>query len=526
MLECPSCKKSTNINKVEWKFTRWVFRGNCPQCKAEDVEFKVVDKTIRNRKKIKLVRWNPTNISIDYNAITGTSSYIYQIPNREKKAIASGKKGYIDTIPWVFVEAVKEQKNVELESENLFHFKRASVSDSDMGWGMPVILPVIKDAYYLQVLRKGQEAIALEHIVPLRILFPQQNSDTSPYVSLDLSSWRKKVENEIKAWRQDPNRVSVMPVPVGIENMGGDARALMITNEIKLTQQEIAGGLGVPIEMIFGGLNWSGSSVSLRILENHFLTIIEFHNEFLDWLTTRLSRFFRLPKVNVRQGKFKMADDIQYKQLMMQMQQAGNLSSTTLLAEHDIDFVDEQELIKQEQQAKNQILGITQIQNAELQGQLGVIQARYNAIAQGEAQKIMMAIQKEMAPEGMPAPGSAEEGAVANDEAAAAGQPQAVPAPSGGVPTAQEDMAMQPEAQMTIPQMVEQYVQQLMSMPPDQREAFLQRMEAQPEGAMPELAAAIRQRIKEIEGQQKGDSNKTMRPLPEQRAPRRTNSPV
>jgi len=537
MLECPSCKKKTNVKKMDWKFTRWAFRGNCPKCKAADVEFKVVDKTIKNRKQVRLVRWNPQNISIDYNAITGESNYIYQTPNREKKNIMAGKKGYVDTVPWVFVEAAKAGKNVELESENLFHFKRASISDSDMGWGMPIVMPVIKDAYYLQVLRKGQEAIAVEHIVPLRILFPQHNADTSPYVSMDLGSWRKKVEAQLQAWRQDPNHVSIMPVPVGIENMGGDARALMITQEIKLVQQEIAGGMGVPVEMIFGGLNWSGSSVSLRILENHFLTIIEFHNEFLDWITTRLSRFFKLPKVHVRQGKFKMADDIQYKQLMLQMQQAGNISSTTMLAEHDVDFMQEQELIKKEQQAKNTILGVTQIQNAEIQGQLGIISAKYGAIAQGEAQKIMASIQGELGmnpgdPNAQGGQAPAEQGGQASAGQAQGGQTEPTPdsgpkpAPSGGAPTAQEDTAMQPQSQMTIPQMVEHYVQQLMSMPPDQRETLLQRMEAQKDGNMPELAAAIRKRIKEVESQQGAETKKTMRPLPEQRAPRRTNSPV
>jgi len=943
MLECPVCGKKTNVKKVQWKFTRWKFRGNCPACRAEDQEFKVVDKTIKNRKQVKLVRWNPMNISIDFNTITGKSTYIYQIPNREKNNIMAGKEGYIDTVPWVFVEAVKEGKNVELETENLFHFKRASISDSDMGWGMPIILPVIKLAYYLQVLRKGQECvspsslletehglvaadnvsvgdmvrthlgrwrrvkakwyrdardgemgrkitvtglrpfsatyspqhpmisimrnqanlrsdtkleqrsskilrnphlfeeaacpakdisvgsyllyprylpdgvdsidvakysgmtrtddyvysscsevtaqrfealergehiphdspgrvakrlfrdekspmrmkrhirvsedlayvlgwyvgdgscgarclsfslgdkddpvplmdalrrvfgkepavysssssdrcfkievhdvmakkfvkglipgtarnkrvpeeilnssnqirlaflkglfeadgcvddrratlassskdlsydtyrmlmhlgcistvqkhsvpestladgrkirtstsyhtcacnrsrdrlvalwgdtdapevksgksgffwkdyfatrvcdieekkekayidfsidedatfcmpgsavkncIAIGHIVPLRILFPQHNADTSPYVSVDLGSWRKKVEAEIMAWRQDPNRVSVMPVPVGVENLGGDARALMITNEIKLTEQEMAGGMGVPIEMIFGGMNWSGSSISLRILENHFLTIIEFHNEFFEWLTTRLSRFFKLPKVKVRQGKFKMADDVQYKQLMLNMQQAGNVSSTTMLEEHDLQFTDEQELIKKEQQTKNHVLGMTQIQNAEIQGQLSVIQAKYSAIAQMEAQKIMQSMQSEMAPQ----PGM--EGA----QPGPGGQGEAQPAPSGGPPAPEEDNAMQANQNMlTIPQMVEQYTQQLLAMPPEHREMYLQRMDK----SMPQLAIAIRQRMTEIESTRAKQDEGSMEPLPEQRAPRRANSPV
>ena len=95
-------------------------------------------------------------------------------------------------------------------------FMASPFGEADVGRLSAMGVPVIKIAYYLQVLRKGQEAIALDHVVPLRILFPQSNADTSPYVSVDLSTWRKKVEYEIRMWRQDPNRVSIMPVPVGI----------------------------------------------------------------------------------------------------------------------------------------------------------------------------------------------------------------------------------------------------------------------------------------------------------------------
>jgi hypothetical protein len=233
------------------------------------------------------------------------------------------------------------------------------------------------------------------------------------------------------------------------------------------------------------------------------LTIIEFHEEFLQWLMIRMSRFFKLPQVTIRQASFKMADDIQHKQLMLQMQQAGNLSSTTMLNEHDYQFIDEQELIKKEQQAKNEILGLTQLQNAEIQGQLGIIQAKYNAMAQMEAQKIIQTYQ---------------EAGIGMQEQQQPGQPQ----PSGGPPAEGEAPPAEAPGAPTIPEMVARYAEQMASMSPEQREAILQRMEAQKEGAMPQLAAAIRDQLAQMEQGGEGD----MRPLPEQRPPRRANSPV
>ena len=185
-LECPACQKKFIIGKVQWKWKNFKFLGNCPGCKRERVEFKVVDIPIKNRSLISLARWNPLNIDIDYNALTGKSTYIYHIIGKDRKAIMLGKKDYLESTPWLFIEAVKDNRDIILEPSNLFHFRRPTISDADMGWGMPVVMPVIKDAYYSQILRKGQEAIANEHIVPLRILFPPANADVSPYVTANL----------------------------------------------------------------------------------------------------------------------------------------------------------------------------------------------------------------------------------------------------------------------------------------------------------------------------------------------------
>jgi hypothetical protein len=69
--------------------------------------------------------------------------------------------------------------------------------------------------------------------------------------------------------------------------------------------------------------------------------------------------------------------------------------------------------------------------------------------------------------------------------------------------------------QMTVPQMVQSYAQQIMAMPPEQQQSLLAQMEGG-EGQMPQLAAAVKQFIAQA---QKPAVN--MKPLPEQKPPRR-----
>lgn len=530
-LECPACKKKTAISKFQWgkgslEWKRMTFLGKCPKCKREEQTFKVVDIPVRNRSRVKIIRWCPMHIDIKYNPLTGHSTYIYHIMGQERKKIQVGDPETLETTPWVFIDAVKNNRDVQLEDSNLFHFKRPCISDEDMGWGMPLILPAIKDAYYSQIMKKGQEAVMQEHIVPMRVLYPTETGTVSPFVSANLGTWRAKVEDELRKWRQDPNYVSIMPLPVGVENIGGDAKALLITPELQFNRQLVAESVGVPLEFLAGGLTYSGGSVSLRILENHFLTTFEFHNEFLRWMVTKLSRHLKLPEIRCRQSKFKMADDMQAKQIILQLQQLGKVSPTTLLNELDLNFNEEQQQLKEDNQLTNMIMGMTGIQNAESQGQMGLIAAKYQALAQVEAQRIMMEAQQAGVvppPPEAGAPGGGPPGAGGKPKGGAK-QPSSKPQPSGGPPQAESDPAGQQQANpMTIPEMVATYGDQLMAMPPEQAEALLRQMEAG-QGAMPELAKALRNHMakaKKVAGGGDATGAVDMRPLPEQKPPRR-----
>jgi hypothetical protein len=486
----------------------------------------------------RMVRWNPFNVSIDHNTITDEREYWYRISNKDRKSIVKGKKSWIERTPWIFIEAVKKNKQIKLDTKNLYHMKRPTIADNDMSWGMPIILPVIKDAYWLQILRKANEAISLEHIVPWRILFPAANAEVSPYVSQNLSTWKSKVEVEVKRWRQDPNHISIMPIPIGTQNFGGDAKLLQVWQEEKVLQQQIAGGIGVPIELVFGGLSWSGSSVSLRILENHFIRDREEIDGFLNqFLIPNLQRYFRLTKIEVKQKNFKMADDVQQKQLLMQMVQMGKVSDTTMMEENDLDFQQEATRRMQEQNIQVENQRKTMIQQAELQGAVAVLTARFQATAQAEGMKV----QQQLMPQPMMQPGmeqgappgqGMEQGGAPGGGGMPPGQGAAQAAPPGQpggqpMPMAQGGLVMPSNGNGNDPKgfaakqanlgVVKSMVGGIQRMDEPAREMLLSGFEVQ----NPALAKMIRAELKK-----NGKPSIDMRPLPEKNPPRRATGPI
>ena len=179
-LKCTNCGFSERADKIKnhYVFTNHEFRLNCPQC-FHVGSAEVRQQFLKNASGIKLLRWNPEDIEIDYNQATGNTTYYYSIPQSIRSDITVGKKDVVADIPQIFIQAVKENKGIVLNSSKLFHLKRPSLATTDRGWGIPLLLPVLKDSFYLQVMKKAQESILLEHIIPLRTIFPQAATGSS-----------------------------------------------------------------------------------------------------------------------------------------------------------------------------------------------------------------------------------------------------------------------------------------------------------------------------------------------------------
>ena len=182
-LSCRSCSFQEQAKKIRdrWVFTNFEFRLTCPQCGVVAAAT-VKDVYVKDASGIKLIRWNPEDVEITYNDLTGNYTYFYTIPGPLRNDIVIGKKDTVEQVPQIFIQALRQQKGVVFSKDMLFHMRRPTLANQDRGWGMPLLLPVLKDAFYLQVMKKAQEAILLEHIVPLRVLFPQAGSGSSdPY---------------------------------------------------------------------------------------------------------------------------------------------------------------------------------------------------------------------------------------------------------------------------------------------------------------------------------------------------------
>jgi len=351
-LKCPHCGKQTNIEHVPYRFKYkgLAFVYECKKCK-NTVNGKVVDRRVTDPNKINIIRWDPKQMDIDYNPITGESVYYYSIPPTIRSRIQQGNKLLLNTLPLSFIKAARDNKMFKFRPGYIYHMKVAPPAGIDQQWGFPPLTSAMKLFFYAAVLRKANEAIALDHLVPFRIVFPKQTSaNADPIQTIALSTLFEQFKSGIKRWRQDPLTIMHSPVPIDTAQFGGDGRALLTLGEVKEAEDGIIAAMGIPREFIYGGLSFTGSAITLRMLENQLLTYTSELNELLQWITTRTTKILGWKSVDVELTEFKLIDDVQQKQLMIQLNQNGQMISNTTIAElNDFDLKKERERRMQEQ---------------------------------------------------------------------------------------------------------------------------------------------------------------------------------
>ena len=383
-LKCSKCQFKQVASAIDFKYNpnKSSFKHTCNNCGFTG-ESIVVDKLQISPEKINIVRWDPKLIQISYNSVTGESEYYLQVASELKSKVMAGDKNLITTLPKPILETISKGELFKFNKDEIFHMRADAPAGVQSGWGYPPLVACMPLFYHASVLRKANESIALERIVPMRVMHPQAISgNADPILSLSMGKFMSEVEDNISKWRRDPNHIMMSPVAVGVSQVGGEGRALMVNAEIQQAEDNIIAAMGFPKEFVYGGLSYTGSSVTLRMLENQLESSVFQITQLLRWLTSKMGKFLGWDSCQVGLGDFKMIDDVSQKQLVMQLFQMGMVSKTTVAEAHGIDISEEREKIKQENLTDARFQKELELDMMDLQKDLSQ-QARQMAAEQG-----------------------------------------------------------------------------------------------------------------------------------------------
>lgn len=328
---CPHCKTLFGSENSSFlKFKNYKFIGTCANCQQHGT-FVLNDTKGQAIEDMNIIVWDPLNITVNHNPITGKSDYYYSIPNDVKRRVLEGDRLLIDSLPWEFIEAVRDNKDFKFDRDRIFHLKNVDMGFSIGGVAVPPLVSHFSLVFYQATLRRANESIASDFMAPMRVIFPQaQSTNSDPVVAISMRHFVAKMEEAFVRHKQDNSSVLISPVPVGYQPISGEGKTLLVNQEISQAEESLLLSMGVSRELLSGTTNWTSSTVGLRMLKNTLDSYVGQLEELLDWIFSKASGYLGIQYSKVGISPFQLTDDEILKTLVLQLSQSGSISMSTV----------------------------------------------------------------------------------------------------------------------------------------------------------------------------------------------------
>lgn len=350
-LRCPRCGYAADITTWNYRFQYPTFAGKCEarnsmgQPCGYTGTLGRIERPSKDDKKIRVIRWSPHFMRVVMNSFSHEFRYFYKIPENTRQSVLAGDRFMLEHTPWDFVRCIFEGRDFEFEQGKLFHGKTGTISGLPVfGWGVPHVIFALRNIYHLQVLRRHDEAIALDYIIPLRVITPavraaRQNMD--PLKHIGMAKFVAQTEWMLAKRRRDPATWNVLPFPIEYAAYGGEGRDMLPADMKQFSMKELLNGMGIPVEFYEMSLTVQGAPMMLRLMMNLWKAWPDLINDWLAWSTDIIGDFQSWDKCRMRIKPSTHADDIERRQLELQLAAAQRISMGTALSPLGMDYKDE-----------------------------------------------------------------------------------------------------------------------------------------------------------------------------------------
>lgn len=379
-LICPKCGYSGTLEEIynnphykfQWQLPNFV--ASCPsKCKVGSGyrgKWVVDDRDRDGENEITVKRWNPHEIEILHDPLTDDVRYLWRIPEDYKKLVRDGHLFHLERVTKQVLEAIRTNTMFRFHKDVVFHMKEPTLAGIvNRGWGLPRILYNFRQIWYVQVLRRFNEAIALDYVVPFRVITPapaQGNSGkggalaTDPLLMYNGGDFRNSVKRMVNQHRRDPGSLQVLGFPVNFQMFGADAAKLAPRDLLDQGMETLLNDAGTPVELYNGSLQLQSAPVALRLFESTWRHLVYDANMFLQWLVRQVSQLLSWESVEAELKRVTIADNIEEKMIAAQMMMQNQLSGTTVYPNLGYDWKQEQDNLAQEAQYQAKLQARTQ----------------------------------------------------------------------------------------------------------------------------------------------------------------------
>jgi hypothetical protein len=242
------------------------------------------------------------------------------------------------------VEACKEDKQFQFAPGMIYHISCGNLSDIDFGpFGVPPCIASFKEAYLTQVLKRNNEVIALDHMLPIKMISPAGNSAGSGVDFMrntNLGTFGQLVMRSLERAKRDPSGWMYFPVPVNYQILNGDGKQFAAPELLEQAQAEFLNGIGIPVEMYRKNMSAQAAPFAARLFEAGEVVFFGKLNSCTKWIVDRVSAILHWDATNASLVRPTHADDLDRRMILLQMMMGGIASEQDVLSLFGLDWKD------------------------------------------------------------------------------------------------------------------------------------------------------------------------------------------
>lgn len=483
-LKCQGCSLEQPISEVDYNldftdqdpYLIWRRTRKCFKC-GDTGPYECQDRRDPDLGGIKVLRYWPEEIELAYNRWSGKKLFFWKVSELDRRDITTKARIHIDSTPLEVLQAVAVNGRLEFDDEMMHHATEPTLTGlQTKGWGLPRSIANFRTAWLQQLVNKADQAVAIDYTLGMRVISPSPTpGGTDPMQTSGMQAFAARIGAMVTEHRANPASYHTSPFPLEYKFMGGEGAALIPPDKLKFRQQEFLNQMGVPLEYHQMTLTAQGAPMAMRLFESYWQSIPALYNELLGWMVNVIGQTYGLEPTTVRIQRSALADDQMYRQVVLQLMAANQISAQTALQPYGIDATNEvQKVLKHQQMVQR--LTAEYDEQAQKQQELGALKG-----LTANATPSALAAQQQQAAQG----------------AMSGAPPAGVPMggmPGGGMPGQQNQT---PQSLQQLSAQADQIAQQLAPMPEYDRKQQLKALRE----SNKDLHALVTAALEDVRGQ-------------------------
>jgi len=320
-----------DLGNVRYHFKEMVYEVVDPKDahlasgKRKTIKLGFRDRPSRDVKRFRIERLDLREMHLLTSASEFSTQYIRRFSPEFLRKVRDGDPWFVHDVPMDQLLAISKNEDFLYNEDSVLHIKMPTIRGlKNFGWGIPETFANYRSLHHLQVLRRIDEAVGKDYLLPFRMFVPNTNgpveSDTSR------GEYAGYMSQVIADHRKNPYAMHAIPFPSTLIEAGGSGKSLVQADSIEFHTNSLLGASGLPAELYNGTMNIQNMPVSLRLFESTWQFLYHGFNKLVAKTADHIQDIKKVSRLECQLTKSSLATDLEERGIYLSLVASGEIS--------------------------------------------------------------------------------------------------------------------------------------------------------------------------------------------------------